>query len=175
MTQPASETAPAVEAPATPPAVEDAPPAQAKPETDWKAEARKHEARAKENAGAAAKLAALEDAAKTDAERLNERAAAAEKRVADLEMAALRSTVAAKHGIAPDLLHGDTVEALNEHAAKLTAWAKAARPTGDVDQGVQEHKGGVSQLSLSDLKGMKPGEIELARKAGRLDRLMTGT
>jgi hypothetical protein len=52
--------------------------------TDWKAEARKHEARAKENKAAADELAALKAANATDAEKAAARAEAAEKRAASL-------------------------------------------------------------------------------------------
>lgn len=47
--------------------------------TDWQAEATKWEARAKANASAAKKLAALEDANKTETEKLTDRATSAEK------------------------------------------------------------------------------------------------
>lgn len=59
----------------------DTPPADAPQEdtTDWKAQARKWEARAKENSAAAAKLAKLEDANKTELQKAADRATAAEK------------------------------------------------------------------------------------------------
>lgn len=83
-----------------------------KPETgdekDWKAEAekfkalaRKQEARAKENAEAAARLAKIEEEQKTAEQKAAEQAAAAEKRAADAELKALRLEVAAEKGLTP--------------------------------------------------------------------------
>ena len=159
-----------------PPVVPEATPAQEKPETDWKAEARKHEARAKENAGAAAKLAAIEEASKTESQRLSDRAEAAEKRAAVLELSAMRSTVALEHGLPADLvdrLRGDTAEALAEDAKNLMALLKSARPAADIDQGARG--GGMSspeQLKQSDLARMSPAEIVKAQAEGRCNDLL---
>ncbi len=54
-------------------------PAESHDTTDWKAEARKWEARAKENRDAANRLQQLEDANKSETEKLTERATAAEQ------------------------------------------------------------------------------------------------
>ena len=101
-------------------------------ETDWKAEARKHEARAKENAAkakanesAAQRLAEIEEANKTAEEKANERLAAAEKRAAELEAKANRATVANEHGVPSDLIAGpasDSPDDLNAYAEALIAW-----------------------------------------------------
>lgn len=136
-TPPAPPAAP--EAPANPPAPETQPPAQAKPETDWKAEARKHEARAKENAAAAAKLAALEEAQKTAEQKLTDRVTAAEKERDEARLDALRAKVGAAKKLPAevvDLLKGDTEEELTTHADRLAEHFKASvRPSGSADQG----------------------------------------
>lgn len=64
--------APASPPPAQPPANPPTPPADppAAEETDWKAEARKWETRAKDNSDAAARLKEIEDAQRTEEERL---------------------------------------------------------------------------------------------------------
>lgn len=95
-----------------PPAPADGPPAPgAKPEPDWKAEARKWEDRAKANSAAAKKLAELETANQTEAERLqsaakaaDDRAQAAVLRIASAEVrAALTGIVLDPAAVAEDL------------------------------------------------------------------------
>lgn len=77
-------------------------------QTDWKAEAekwkalaRKHEKRAADNAKAAEKLQELEDADKSDMERLSSKLSEAEKRAEAAELRALRLEVAAEKGLTP--------------------------------------------------------------------------
>jgi hypothetical protein len=135
-----NETPPAApEAPA--PAPEEAEPAQAKPETDWKAEARKHEQRAKENAAAAAELAALKESQKTEAQKLADRVAAAEKERDDARLEALKVKVGAAKKLPADvveLLRGDTEDELAAHADRLAEHFKqSVRPSGSVDQGAR--------------------------------------
>lgn len=108
-------------------------PAPAEPERDWKAEyekvlaqSRKWEQRAKENKDAAAKLTELEDASKTDAERLADATKRAEKAEAALaeyerraERAALVAEVAAAKGVDAEWLGrmaGDGREAIEANA-----------------------------------------------------------
>lgn len=102
-------------------------PAQ-EPAIDWKAEARKWEQRAKENSTAAQRLAELEEAQKTEAQKLADRLAAAEKALAEKEAEALRLTVAAKHGITGDyldLVHGSDEASLEASASKVAALLNA--------------------------------------------------
>jgi hypothetical protein len=116
--------------------------------TDWKAQARKWEQRARENAAKikdlsplAAKAKELEESQKTDTERLAERATSAEQRAADLEAANLRIEVAldkAPEGIPLGQLRklakrlaGSTREELEADAEELfadLAPAAATRP-----------------------------------------------
>jgi len=106
--------------PATPEAPKPADPAQ--DATDWKAEARKWEARSKENSTAAQRLAAIEEEKKTDEQRVTDRIAAAEKRATDLEAQVARAEVAAAKGIPAGLLHGGTKEELEAEADALIAF-----------------------------------------------------
>jgi hypothetical protein len=159
----------------TPPA----PPAQeppTKPETDWKAESRKHEARAKENDAKAKRLDEILESQKSDAEKLAARAEAAEKRASDLEQSALRDRIAREHDLPAELadrLRGATADELTEDAKTLQKIAKAAKPGGEVDQGV---KGGgqsaPSQLSAADLQKMTPAQIVKAQADGRCNDLL---
>lgn len=94
--------------------------------TDWKAEARKWESRAKQNLadakaneGAAQRLAEIEEAQKTEAQKAQERLDAAEKRAAELELRAARAEVAATKGVPANLLSGSTREELEASADAL--------------------------------------------------------
>lgn len=127
MSTPAPDPAPGPEAHApgtatTPPANPPAPPAQE--DTDWKAEARKWETRAKENSAARKRLDELEEAAKSDLEKATSRAEAAEKRAAELEALTLRREVAEAKGLplaAAGRLSGITREELEADADQLVA------------------------------------------------------
>ena len=101
----------------------------------WKNLARKHETTAKTNSEAAKRLTEIEDAQKSEQQRLQDRATAAEQRTLQLQSANARLLAAATHGIPADLIDllgdGDE-EQINERARllaeKLTA-AGAAAPT----------------------------------------------
>lgn len=109
--------------------------ADAKPETDWKAEARKWEARAKENKGAADELQKLRESQMTEAEKIRaeaERAKAeaeaakaeAERLKAEKERAEAVKETARAQGVDADLLElmaGDTPEQIAANAAVLKA------------------------------------------------------
>lgn len=107
-------------------------------EIDWKAQARKHEARAKENAvkakaneGAAQRLAELEEANKTAEQKTNERLATAEKRAAELEEKANLAEAAATLTVPVDILAGPvdrTPEGLADYAEKLIAFRGEQKP-----------------------------------------------
>ncbi len=106
------------------------PPAEPPTETDWKAEARKWEQRAKENTAAAQRLAEIEESQKTEAEKLAARTAAAEKRAADLELRATRAEVAAAKSVPADLLTGSTQAEIEASADALIAF-KGVQPADD--------------------------------------------
>lgn len=112
-----------------------------KPETDWKAEARKWETRAKENSTAAAKLAEIEEAKKSNEQRLEERATAAEKLAADRALDAARATIALDKGLTASQakrLVGTTEEELSADADELLAdlgTKTSTSPRADHSQG----------------------------------------
>lgn len=114
MSENTTDTAGAVEA------AKPAPPA----EPDWKAEARKWEARAKENSEAAKRLASIEDAAKSDLDKANERAAAAESARMKAESENTRLSVLAEFQIPPDyqgLVKGSDESEIRDTATKVAA------------------------------------------------------
>lgn len=90
------------EAPATP----ETPAAEAPKPTEtvdfWKAKAREQESRAKSNAEAAKRLAEIEDAQKSEQQRLADRQAAIERERDEARADGLRYKAAAKHGIGED-------------------------------------------------------------------------
>lgn len=178
-----ADIAPAAQSDASPvePAQAD-PPADA-PEvdsTDWKAEARKWEQRAKENKSASERLAEIEEANKSEAEKAAERLANAEKAAADLESKVLRRDLAIEHKLSvadAALLDGITDEdSLRSLAARLEPVDGPRSPApnpaqGSSASGVQPNR----QLTAQDIKDMTPAEINEARKDGRLDDLLGGT
>lgn len=131
--EPTPSPSPAPAAPAAPkPSAEPPQPAAQPAETDWKAEARKWEARAKENNQAAKKLADLEEANKTEAQKLADRASKAEQTAAAAQAEALRWRIATKHGIgdedAETFLTGTSEEVLTRQAERLVALRTPQQP-----------------------------------------------
>ena len=98
-------------------------------ETDWKAEARKWESRAKEsfaaaksNEDAAKRLVEIEEAQKTEAQKQQEALEKAQKELAELTVAKTRAEVAAVKGVPVGLLSGSTQEELEASADALIAF-----------------------------------------------------
>jgi hypothetical protein len=124
---------PAAPAPTQQPPAPPAPPTPAANEpgegTDWKAEARKWESRAKENHDAATRLRELEDAQKTEQQKLAEQLQEAQTNGAttQAELAQLRAALAkAPAGMNPadvlawsGRLRGGTLEELEKDAEEL--------------------------------------------------------
>lgn len=181
--------------PPTAPAAPPTPPPKSEP--DWKAEARKWEDRAKENKTAADELATIkaaqmtaEQKAQADLEAANQRATALLDRTVKAEIRSLAAEGFAdpndahlyldlsKYTGADGEIDPDAIKA--DLATVLTAkphLAKATRPAGQVDQGVQgSGTSGVGQLTEDDVKKLaaagKHAEIEQARVAGQLNTLL---
>lgn len=91
---------------------------------DWKAKAREWERRAKDNKSAADELALLKDSQKSSEQKFEERLSGMEKRAQEAEARALRSDIAARHGITAedrDLFLTGSDEATLEAQAKRLA------------------------------------------------------
>lgn len=162
----------------------------------WKSMARKSEALAKQNATAAAKLAKIEEASKSELERAqaaaaeaDQRAKAAEERIAKALTRAAVSAAAVRAGaIDADAVHallpsdsitvdGDEVKGVDEaikalRDAKPYLFGKSKPAAGSADGGRQSDK--PAQWTREDLKGKSSAEIEAARKAGLLTSMMSG-
>lgn len=110
----------------------------------WKALARKHEAEAKKNRTAADRVAALEEADKTEIQKAKDSAAAAEARARAAEHRADRLDVAAAKGLSPSLaarLVGDTREELEADADELLKVLKPADATSGASNGTAAASG----------------------------------
>ena len=150
-------------------------------ETDWKAEARKWESRAKAakaDSDDANKWREYEAAQKPIQERLAEELAQTKAEAAQATAELLRLKVAADKGItgeALDLLTGTTLEELESKADKLRSLiadqSKPKTPLPDANQG-KPAPSVVSQLTEADLKSMSPTEIMRAKANGQLDELL---
>lgn len=103
-------------------------------ETDWKAEARKWEKRAKENSAAAAELEKLRAASMSDTEKLEARATKAEEELAQLkserEFEIAVREVAAEKGVPESMLrHCATREDMEALASELAMQPTKVAPT----------------------------------------------
>ena len=115
-------------------------------ETDWKAEARKWEARAKANKEASDKLTELEEAQKTEQQKLVERAEAAERELEASRYESLRLSVIARNEVPEKYQHlvrgadeaelGEAAKAVSELvAASNTPKAGGRVVVDDLDAG----------------------------------------
>lgn len=103
----------------------------------WKALARKHEQQSRLNADAAARLAQLEDAQKSEAEKTAERLTKAEQRAVDAEARALRREIALEHKLSTDdagLLDSVTDETAMRALAARLAGVEEDRKSADADR-----------------------------------------
>ena len=168
-----------VEAPKpTPPAVVDAPAAPVQLPDDHplvKTLAAQKE-QMKELRAKATRLDEIEEAQKTEAQKLLERAEAAEKLAAEAQAKALRAEIAAAKGVPVELLKGSTAEALEKEADALLAFKGTTPPppvpSADGQGELGTPIGGGKQLTSEDLKGMSPQEIIAAQEAGLLRDLL---
>ena len=152
---------------------------QGAPETDWKAEARKWEARAKADHETANKWREYEQSQKSEHEKLAEELAAAQAKASQAEAELLRLRIAAEKGIAGDavkLLKGTSEDELVAEAELLLSLiadqSKPKTPIPDANQGkpTQAVAGQITDRNV--LKDMSPAELMAAKKAGRLDSLL---
>jgi hypothetical protein len=128
--------------------------APAQDATDWKAEARKWEARAKENSGAARRLSELEESQKSEIQKAQERAEAAERELATTKQEALRLSVAAKHGVPAHLLAGSTEDEIEASAQALIEF-RGEQATPGPHRVVIPAEGGTPALALNDADGLE--------------------
>ncbi len=139
----------------------------------WKSMARKNEQRAKENAAAAARLTEIEDAQKSEAEKLQAKLEAAERRAAEAEQARLRAEVAQTKGVPADLLSGSTEDELQASADALLAF-RGQPPAPEYGRSTDAPPKKPRQLTKADMSSMSADEITKADEAGLFDDLKAG-
>ncbi|HLP97661.1 MAG TPA: hypothetical protein VK149_04370 [Sideroxyarcus sp.] len=149
--------------------------------TDWKAEARKWEKRAKDANSykeAADKWREYEAAQKPEQERVAEQLAAAKAEAESARTTLMRYEVAAEKKIpaeAVKLLSGSSREELEEAADALLALIAQSKPNTPKPNEMQGKPatGLPAQITNpDDLKSMTPAEVMAAKKDGRLDTLL---
>ena len=149
-------------------------------EPDWKAEAakwksmsRKHEGQAKANADAAKRLQELEDANKSETQKLADKATEAEKRAAAAEAKATKYEVAAELGIQAKhlrYLHGATREEIEESAkALLEDFPEIYDAKSDTDSGKPTRP--KERLRSGAAPDEEPDESDPRKLAASLPRL----
>ena len=153
----------------------------------WKAMSRKHEGEAKANRDAAKRLQDIEEANKTETQKLADQAAASDKVAAAAQGELLRLKVAMRKGLTETQakrLIGANEEELEADADELVASfrkedgdeKKDAGPTRPKEKlksgatGADAHS--IPQLTQEDLKGMSPAAINKAREAGQCNELL---
>lgn len=98
-----------------------------------------------------------QEAAKSELERANDRAAKAEKALADakaeMEHAALVSKVSAETGVPASLLHGGTEEELAASAKAVSEFAESRMPQYPHDRGGSPAGGG--QVTVESIESIK--------------------
>jgi len=128
------------------------------------------------NAEKAKRFDQIEEANKTEIEKAQARADAAEKELASSRIEALRSSVALQRGLTPTQakrLVGSTLEELQADADELLADLNASKPAAapsSEGQGKQgEPVGQSKQLTENDLESMTDEQIVQAKAEGRLN------
>lgn len=163
------------------PVVEASEPQGIEADTDWKAEARKWEKRAKEANSykeAADKWREYEASQKPIQERLAEELATAKAEAESARTTLLRYEVAGEKNIpaeAVKLLSGSTREELEEAADALLSLMALSKPNTPKPNELQGKPAAhiPGQITNPDeLKDMSPAEIMAAKKDGRLDSLL---
>lgn len=114
----------------------------AKPETDWKAEARKWEQRAKENTEAAKKLADLEEANKSELQKAQERAKELEQRATQAEQMALRTRIAAEMNVPVEVLQGTDEDSIKASAQRVLDWRDSNKPKAPAPKSLKSGSSG---------------------------------
>lgn len=126
----------------------------------WKAKAREQEKRAKDNATAATRLAEIEEANKSEADKATERLNKAEQRAAEAEAKALRREVALEHKLSKE--DADLLDALTDEDAMRRFAERLA--TANEDEAAAE-KDKRKKNNVSPREGETPSSTVDARRA----------
>ncbi|AHH20849.1 putative bacteriophage protein [Nocardia nova SH22a] len=147
----------------------------------WQALSRKNEARAKENADKAQKYTEIEEANKTEVQRLTDRVQKAETELQQARTLALRAEKSASTGVPMALIPSGTEDEMDSAIAAYQGALSAAlnsrnaqTPPAAPANLVTAPEGStkVKQLTRADLQSMSPQEIVQAKNDGRLNELL---
>lgn len=181
-----TETAATTEtgSPDTEPVVTDQPPAAAEQPTpdsfdaDYVKKLRRENAewrtKARQNEEAAKRLADIEEANKTEAQKQAEQLQTLQQENERLRIQTLTAQVAQAKGVPANLLRGSTQEEIEAFADEILSF-RGNTPTPDFGAGKRGEESGVKQLSRADLNNMTPEQIEKARLDGQLENLLNPT
>jgi hypothetical protein len=145
--------------------------------TDWKAEARKWETRAKADYEAANKWREYENSLKPEQERVKEELASVKAEAEAAKIALMKYEVATSKNLSPEaleLLTGSTKEELEAKAeALLSLIDKSVKPKVQPNPEQGKPVNSTDQiLNREVLATMTAEEIMIAKKEGRLDTLL---
>ena len=121
----------------------------------WRNWARKHEDKVKELTPAAARLAEIEEASKTEAQKLADRATAAEQRAAEADARYHRTMAAASYGLPRALM--SSITGSTEEEANASAEALAAAFNDAVDKAAQARAGELASAVTAAANGGNGG------------------
>lgn len=146
-------------------------------ETDWKAESRKWETRAKADYDAANKWREYENSLKPEQERVQEELEKFKAEAAEAKIALMKYEIASSRNLSPEaleLINGSTKEELEAAADKvLLLIDKSVKPKVQPNPQQGQPVNSTDQILNKDvLSTMTPEEIMAAKNEGRLDTLL---
>lgn len=130
--------------------------------------------KARHNEEAAKRLAEIEEANKTEAQKQAEQLQTLQQENERLRIQALTAQVAQAKGVPANLLRGSTQEELEAFADEILSF-RGNTPPPDFGAGKRGDETGVKQLSKADLNTMTAEQIEQARLNGQLEDLLNPT
>lgn len=138
-----------------------------------RAENARYRTEAKANSEAAKRLADIEEANKSEAQKQADALARLQQENEQLRVQALKAQVAADKGVPAELLTGGTEDELLSAAERLLAF-RGATPPAEYGRSTEANPTKPKQLTKGDLSSMSAEEITKAYEAGLLDDMMTG-
>ncbi len=177
-TEPVLQAPPADTPDVTVEPVQDREPAQPTFDADYvaklRAENAKYRTAAKQNAEKASRLDEIEEAQKSESEKLQAKLDAAERRAAEAEQARLRAEIAQSKGVPADLLSGATEDELTASAERLLAFRGQQSEAADYGRTAAPTITKPKQLTKADMASMSTADIVKADEAGLFDDLKAG-
>lgn len=109
----------------------------------------------------AAKYDEVEESAKSELQKITERAEAAERRAAEFEQTALKTRIAAELGVIPEVVQGTDEETMRASAQRVLEWAKQGvrqpPPTKQLASGASSAPTGEKGRAAAALRALRQG------------------